>query len=128
MTDYVYSDMNPHLTLSVDSAVNLVYDEDVIIQSLKTIIATVQNERVRNPIGTRLLRLLFQPIDRDTTLLLNTELREVINKYEPRVEIVGLSVVPNPDQNFYKIRIDVRIKSIQRTISFSSRIRSFATT
>jgi phage baseplate assembly protein W len=128
MTDYVYSDMNPHLTLSADSAVNLVYDEDVIIQSLKTIIATVQNERVRNPIGTRLLRLLFQPIDRDTTLLLNTELREVINKYEPRVEIVGLSVVPNPDQNFYKIRIDVRIKSIQRTISFSSRIRSFATT
>ncbi len=126
MNNYVYSDMNPKLSLTADSAVRLIYDEDAILQSLKNIFATVQNERVRNPIGSRIIRLLFQPVSKITATVLLNELREVINKYEPRVIVDNINVIANEDQQYYDIRVNVKIRSIERGTSLSTRIRSFS--
>tara|TARA_Y100000593_G_scaffold93164_1_gene187062 strand:- start:7284 stop:7646 length:363 start_codon:yes stop_codon:yes gene_type:complete len=118
--------MNPKLSLTADSAVRLIYDEDAILQSLKNIFATVQNERVRNPIGSRIIRLLFQPVSKITATVLLNELREVINKYEPRVIVDNINVIANEDQQYYDIRVNVKIRSIERGTSLSTRIRSFS--
>lgn len=125
--NYVYSDMKPTLEIARDGNVSKNYDVDVIVQSIRTILATVSGERVRNPIGARVVRLLFEPMSDDLARRLRTEILETIIRYEPRVSPDAFSVVPNYDNNSYEIYMLLRIEGIQRPIKEVLRLRSFAT-
>jgi phage baseplate assembly protein W len=125
--NYVYSDMKPTLEITRDGNVSKNYDVDVIVQSIRTILATVSGERVRNPIGARVVRLLFEPMSDDLARRLRTEILETILRYEPRVSPDAFSVVPNYDNNSYEIYMLLRIEGIQRPIKEVLRLRSFAT-
>ncbi len=125
--NYVYSDMKPTLEITRDGNVSKNYDVDVIVQSIRTILATVSGERVRNPIGARVVRLLFEPMSDDLARRLRTEILETIIRYEPRVSPDAFSVVPNYDNNSYEIYMLLRIEGIQRPIKEVLRLRSFAT-
>ena len=125
--NYVYSDMKPTLEITRDGNVSKNYDVDVIVQSIRTILATVSGERVRNPIGARVVRLLFEPMSDDLARRLRTEILETIIRYEPRVSPDAFSVVPNYDNNSYEIYMLLRIEGIQRPIKEVLKLRSFAT-
>lgn len=123
---YTYSDFKNDLSVSTRGNPVVIYDEDVIIQSLKTIFATVSGERVRNPIGSALIRLLFEPMSSDTVRDIRYELKRVIEIYEPRVDIKNLKVVPNYDQNSYVIDMDFVIAGLSKRMGFRNRLRSLA--
>lgn len=123
---YTYSDFKSDLSISSKGNPVVIYDEDVIIQSLKTIFATVSGERVRNPIGSALVRLLFQPMRPETARDIKYELKRVIEIYEPRVNIKSLRVIPNFDQNTYEINIDLTIAGLNKRLGFRNRLRSLA--
>mgnify|MGYP003328537633 FL=1 len=55
--------------------------------------------------GTRIKRLLFEPIDPITTVLLQREIETTIRSYEPRVQIQQLVVQPTPDEQRYEINL-----------------------
>ena len=55
--------------------------------------------------GTRIKRLLFEPIDPITTVLLQREIETTIRSYEPRVQIQQLVVRPTPDEQRYEINL-----------------------
>ena len=62
-------------------------------------IFTPRGSRVMMPtFGTNIKELTFEPLDADTLDELHTEIKAVLD-YDPRVEILKLSVVPNYDQN-----------------------------
>lgn len=124
---YVFSDFKNDLSLSTGGTPKVLHDEDVIIQSLRTIFSTVSGERVRNPIGSALVRLLFQPISAATANKVERELRRSIETYEPRVNIRSINVIPYIDNNTYEIIIDMTIRDINKRISFRNRLRSLAT-
>lgn len=123
---YVYSDVNPFLTITSAGNIPILVDEEVVLQSVKTIISTVSGERVRNPIGTRLLRLLFQPMNNDLARQIRSELTTAILRHEPRVDIMSFSISPNYDGNYYDINVIMRIKGIQGSRSIRTRLRSFS--
>lgn len=123
---HVYSDFKSDLSLTTGGTPVLLYDEDVIIQSLKTIFATVSGERVRNPIGSSLVRLLFQPMNMNTSRKIERELRKSIELYEPRVNIISLQVVPYIDVNVYDVVINMTIRNINKSFTFRNRLRSLA--
>lgn len=123
---YTYSDFKNDLSVSTRGNPVVIYDEDVIIQSLKTIFATVSGERVRNPIGSSLVRLLFQPINMNTSRKIERELRRSIEIYEPRVNIQSLQVIPYVDSNVYDVVINMTIRNINKSFSFRNRLRSLA--
>lgn len=123
---YVYSDVNPFLTITSAGNIPILVDEEVVLQSVKTIISTVSGERVRNPIGTRLLRLLFQPMNDDLSRQIRSELTTAILRHEPRVDIMSFNISPNYDGNYYDTNIIMRIKGIQGSRSIRTRLRSFS--
>ena len=82
---------------SIDGFV--VHDQDVIKQSIISLIKTHKGSRVYDPdYGTNLHRLVFEQNIARTRNIARTEVKHVITKYEPRAEIKELSVFPN-DQN-----------------------------
>jgi len=55
--------------------------------------------------GTRLRRLLFEPIDPITTVKLRREIETTIRTFEPRVTIRQLTVIPSADEFTYEINL-----------------------
>ena len=55
--------------------------------------------------GTRLRRLLFEPIDPITTVKLRREIETTIRTFEPRVAIRQLTVTPSADEFTYEINL-----------------------
>lgn len=122
----IYSDMSTTLDITKDGVVSKVYDSDVIVQSIKTILATVSGERVRNPIGASVVRLLFQPMNDILVRQLRTEIVDTILRYEPRVTIELFNIVPFYDENYYDISLVVKIKNIAKVQKIDFKLRSFS--
>lgn len=122
----VYSDMKPTLEITREGTISKVYDSEVVVQSIKTILATVSGERVRNPIGASVVRLLFQPMNQHLVKQLRTEIADTIVRYEPRVSIESFNITPYYDENYYDIAMLVRIKGIAQVQKVDFKLRSFA--
>jgi len=123
---YVYSDMTPSLKIGGDGNIKKVYDKDVILQSIRTIMATVSGERVRNPIGANLVRLLFKPMNDDLARRIRTEILDTIIKHETRVTPEAFSVIANYDGNYYDVYMRLRITGIHTPVVEHFRLRSFS--
>jgi len=124
--DFVYSDLDKDLKILPNGNIKILYDEDAIRQSLKTIMATATGERVRSAFGGSLLPLLFEPMDEYLEDTIRIEIERVITQNEPRVRVQGILVRANRDNNSIDVQINVRIKRINRPVRFNTRLRSFA--
>jgi phage baseplate assembly protein W len=77
-----------------------------IIQSLKNLLSTGKYERLMQPnIYSNLKQQLFQPLDNITASAIGNEVRSVITKHEPRVDLVEVNVTPDYDGNGYSCSI-----------------------
>jgi phage baseplate assembly protein W len=74
-------------------------DIEAVKMDLLNHIFTRRGERVMLPtFGTIIPDLTFEPLDDETIEVLDEELRAVF-EYDPRVELLALSIVPNYDNN-----------------------------
>ena len=79
---------------------------DAIKRSLRNLMLTGQYERLFQPnLGANLKQLLFEPINPLTELSIQIAIKDVINAFEPRVQIVKLQVVVDPDENGYNVSL-----------------------
>jgi phage baseplate assembly protein W len=122
---YTYSDFDSRLTITREGSILIKYDRDVIIQSIKTILSTITGERVRSPIGSSLIRMLFQPINDDNIAEIQYRIQSDITRFEPRVEILNLQVSPNYDANRYDIVMNIKIKELGEVIPFATSLKAF---
>lgn len=60
--------------------------------------------------GANLRSLLFEPADHITKGIMRDNIRRVIQVYEPRAQVLGVSVLDMPNKNSYKIIVKFRIK------------------
>lgn len=68
-------------------------DEELIKQSLTQLVLTGKGERVMRPdVGSNAYRYIFENNDSALLALVQTEIQQVVSKYEPRVALVGVSV------------------------------------
>ncbi len=123
---HVYSDFSDTLEITDSGSVKVLYDEDVIVKSIRAIMATVRGERVRSNFGGSLVRLLFEPIQTGTAEMIKFELRDLIEEYEPRVSVNRVVVNVDYDNNQYDVEILLTILSINRRMRFNTRLRSLA--
>lgn len=83
-------------------------DVELIKSDLLNHIFTRRGERVKMPLfGTIIPDLVFEPLDNETTDQIESELRGVI-EYDPRVELLELSVIPDVDGNAVTAAIRIR--------------------
>jgi phage baseplate assembly protein W len=101
-------------------------DLDSVKQSLKNLILGTANSRLFQPeINSGIYELLFENVDSFTAYELQVKIRNVIKKYEPRIDVFEVSVSDNSDENSYRINIkfNVSYDKTEEIIFYLNRIR-----
>ena len=111
----------------VTNDVNKLTDAEAVKRSVRNLINTNHYDRPFNPImGSNVRDLLFEPYTELTAVSLSYKIREIIDLYEPRVEIIGLAVNPQEDTNSYYMRLEFIIVGTQEPVvveTFLERLR-----
>ncbi len=85
-------------------------NENAISRSLRNIVYTLPGEKFFTPsFGSRISGSLFENIDDITGDVINDEIKNSINNWEPRVEILDVITEPDPDNNSYNVSIEYEI-------------------
>lgn len=80
--------------------------EEAIKRSVRNILFTNFYERLFQPfIGSNVRKLLFEPINPFTLILLQNAIKETINNFESRVRLVDVTVSSNLDNNGFNVRL-----------------------
>lgn len=109
----IYSDIDFAFTKKpVTGDVALSYDQQAVIRSVRNLLLTKFYERLFNPdIGSNIDALLFEMVSPVTSAALETEIRQVIENYEPRAKINNLVVTAKPDNNAYEVTLSFYIEN-----------------
>jgi phage baseplate assembly protein W len=85
-------------------------NENAIARSVRNIVFTERGEKVFDPIfGSRVSRILFENMDPVNAIAIKDEITLSINRYEPRVELINVKVIPDYDNHNYDVTISYRI-------------------
>jgi phage baseplate assembly protein W len=77
-----------------------------ISQSIVNLLLTGKGERLFQPnLGSGIYNTLFEPLDFGTAGIIRAEVIDVINRYEPRIIINNIIVVPDYDNNGYSVEL-----------------------
>jgi len=84
-----------------------------IARSLKNIVFTQPGEKFFNPdFGSRITESLFENVDEVSALAIEDEIRSSIINFEPRVNLLNVSVNPNVDDNEMNVVIQYEVTGI----------------
>jgi phage baseplate assembly protein W len=107
----IYSDIDIELSMQTDGDITRDIEENAIINSLTNIINTMQGTRRMLPtFASTSQKLLFEPIDENTSNLIRNRLVDSIYRWEDRVIVDVLYINPYHDQNMYKCLLKFKIK------------------
>ena len=102
-------------------------NEDAIKQSLRNLISTKHYERPFHPeIGCQIHSLLFENWDPIIERTMQQTILDVINKFEPRVQVIDLRINDRPDENGIEVSLEYKIINSDRPVTFTtalSRVR-----
>jgi len=90
-----------------------VKNETAIARSIRNLVLTVPGERFFNQrLGSKLNSLLFENMDEITSSLIRDEIDQTIKKYERRVELIKVEVIPDYEVGQYDVIIRYNIVGI----------------
>jgi len=91
----------------------VVKNENAIKSAISNLIVTQRGERFfDSQFGTSIKSLLFELMDFGIAGQLQSEISMAIARYEPRVNLTNVLVLPNFDNNGYDVEIEFEIKGI----------------
>ena len=81
-------------------------NESAIARSIRNIVFTVPGEKFFNEnFGSNISRSLFENIDEITASIIVDEIRQSIQNFEPRVNLIDLQAFPDFNNNSFDIKI-----------------------
>ena len=88
--------------------------ELAVINSIKNLVSTNHYEIPFQPeIGCNIRKLLFEPLDMVTATLIEREIIETIDNFEPRASVSKVVIKPDFDNNGFEV--ELLFKIINRT-------------
>ena len=111
-----YRDLNlSFLSHPVKKDVSTLSDVDAVSRSLRNLIMTNYYERPFHPeIGSNVRYMLFENISSITANGLQRSIQDVIQNFEPRVKLNGVTVVVDPDANGYTATIQFYMANVSQ--------------
>ena len=98
-------------------------DAAAVKQSIKNLLLTDFYEKPFQPFfGGNLRAMLFELADDETEDEVEDNIRNAINKYEPRAEILTITVNVLPDQNDIRVSVYFKIISTEETVTFTTNL------
>jgi phage baseplate assembly protein W len=121
----VYTDLHFDLTLAKSIGVgtspsdtnDILVDNDVdaIKNSIRNIFTVRKGQKLLNPeFGSSLEQYLFEPITEIYARAIGDDILSSIEKYEPRIEVLKVLVLPNPDENQYNIGVSYKFLEFKK--------------
>jgi len=103
----IYSDLDLTFTRNPATGdVSMSYDEQSVIRSVRNLLMTNFYERPFQPtLGSNLNAFLFEQISAITASSIETEIKNVVTNYEPRVAIDNIEVVAIEDANAFYVNL-----------------------
>jgi phage baseplate assembly protein W len=85
-------------------------NETAIARSIRNIVFTLPGEKFFNEnFGSRVSRTLFENVDEISASIIQDEIRNSINNYEPRVQLIEVQTNPDYDNGSFDVVINYRI-------------------
>ena len=96
-------------------------NERAIVRSVRNLVETIPTERFFNSlIGTDIRGSLFENFSRNTAIIIEDQVRETVNNFEPRVNNVNVEVNSSVDTNTLDVKVLFDIVGLEQpTQSFS---------
>ncbi len=119
----IWKDLNLNFTKHpLTGDVNRVFDVESIKRSVRNLILANYGERPFQPwIGSNIRALLFEQMDPFTISALDTQIRTLLENFEPRVQLTDLNINAS-DDNSLRVTIHFSINN-----SVSDEIHTFET-
>ena len=81
-------------------------NERAVVRSVRNLVETIPTERFFNSlIGTDIRGSLFENFSRNTAIIIEDQVRETINNFEPRVDNVRVEVDASVDTNTLDVKV-----------------------
>ena len=88
-------------------------NSSAIARSIRNIVFTQPGEKFFNPdFGSRITESLFENMDEVSALAIRDEIENSITRFEPRVNVIEVKVIPNFEANEMKATIVYEIVGI----------------
>ncbi len=87
-----------------------VKDKAAIVQAITGLLLTRKGERPFQPeLGCGIQNILFEPLDFGSAGIIRSEIRDVLNRYEPRINVDSIRCVPDEMNNGYEVELSYTI-------------------
>ena len=92
---------------NVSKDITKITDIAAVKRSIRNLVLTNHYEKPFHPeIGSGVRDMLFEPMSALTAHVLTKKIEDVIENFEPRAKIIGVSAQPNLDRNEYQVTIN----------------------
>tara|TARA_B110000503_G_C7010634_1_gene355516 strand:+ start:405 stop:830 length:426 start_codon:yes stop_codon:yes gene_type:complete len=123
-----YKDLDLNFTRNpVTNDVTRIEDIDAVKRSVKNLVQTNFYERPFHPeLGCGIRELLFENYTPIIGIFLKRKISEVINRYEPRVSLVNVTLDDDPDRNRLKVSLYFYVQNVPDVVvieTFLQRLR-----
>ena len=117
-----FADLNLLFTASPSTGdITKKTDEEAIKSSLRNLISTKNYERPFHPeIGCQIFSLLFENFTSVTSHVMRKTIQDVVNKFEPRVDILDVLVYETVDENNLNVSVTFKIINTDRPVTFNT--------
>jgi phage baseplate assembly protein W len=120
------------LSTTATGRVAMVEGDDSIRQAIMLLLSTTPGERLMRPAyGSQLHRLLFAINDQTTAGLAIHYVRQALEQWEPRIEIIGIDAAADPDlaeqlniELTYRVRASLGTETLTYPLDLSSGSRA----
>jgi phage baseplate assembly protein W len=124
----IYKDLDLNFTRNpVTNDILRIEDVDAVKRSVRNLVQTNFYERPFHPeLGCGIRGLLFENYSPIIGIFLKRKIAEVINRYEPRVSLVNVTLDDDPDRNRLKVSLYFYVQNIPDQVvveTFLQRLR-----
>ena len=107
----LYSDLDLFFGMNnSDKDVNIIYDVQAVKRSIRNLVLTNQYEKPFHPeIYSGVRGMLFELMTPTTAVIVARQVEDVIENFEPRARLVGVTAYPDLDRNAYDVTVEFYI-------------------
>ena len=92
---------------NTDKDINIIYDVQAVKRSIRNLVLLNQYEKPFQPeIYSGVRGMLFELITPVNAVILARQVEDVINNFEPRARLVGVTAYPDYDRNSYEVTVE----------------------
>lgn len=123
-SDIVYSDLDHRLIKDGLGNLKLSTNIAAIMSSIDNILRTSKGSRVMLPsFASKLRSMLFGSMDATLMKFISREVKEVIEAWDPRVQVVEVSVAADPDASTFSLSVNFIVKGQGNIFQYQTSIK-----